>query len=176
MKMMTKNYKILGLFLGLCLLLLSNSTQLKAQAVLDSDALPQVGDEFELITVDFEGFSELASGANIIWDFETLPTKTSQMVRFEAIEDTPFATEMAEADFAITYSDSIQFVTAPILGYEYVSMEGGDMRLMGESGIQELLIPYQTQKLTLPLPFTYQNTASEEFSASYLQNEDLAIT
>jgi len=142
------------LFLLIAILVSSN---LFSQITLTSSNNPSPGNTMLSIDCDTAGISEGNSGANQTWSYPTLSRHDSISFHWVAASSTPYGSQFSTSNIASTFNDT---------DYSYFTTSSSSFISNG-LGAPGLVIPYSDPQTNMQYPFTYSNSFTDSYAASF---------
>lgn len=138
-----------------------------AQPTLSSGSLLQIGAQYDTRSFLVSNINQGASGQNLTWDFSALTGATEHNLQVRQPESTPFADTFQDiANLSLGYTPAAQQGSFPIT-FEFWNTTSAGVDIMGLTNTQNIIVLYSDPLTALPLPFSYGNTFTDTFAATY---------
>jgi len=135
----------------------------------DYNPNPQPGTTMSITRINSGAITQGASGAAITWNFSTLTTDNIKTGTFVSPNATPYGTTFAGATTAIAYTPGIEYGSYTA-NYEFFNITNSGIAKSGfvNNASPPIAVTYSDPKSLMPFPFTYTNTHSDNYEASYI--------
>lgn len=127
-----------------------------AQPVLTSSSSPIIGDIFDGVVADTNGWNPGPSGANVIWDFSSLVTKTSGVAKYVSPSSTPYASQFTNSNLSLDQTTD----------FSYYDSQDNAWYITG-TGSSTLVVSYTDKQLFCSFPFTYLDSLTDIARGTY---------